>query len=181
MSKSTGNLMLAKDFLKAFSGPLLRYILLATHYRMPVNVNQSIIDNAQQELKKIQLALSQLATAIQLKGGNIQTKETPRAPESFLLALADDINTANALTILHQSVKEVNQFLRQKDTDGTILLNRFFTIQAMLAILGLAIKYPILTAEDRQLYQEYLDAKTNQDFTRSDAIRKILNERNIFF
>ncbi|MFZ9781619.1 MAG: cysteine--tRNA ligase [Bacilli bacterium] len=181
MSKSTGNLTLAKDFLKTFSGPLLRYILLATHYRMPVNVNQSIIDNAQQELKKIQLAFSQLAAAIQLKGGNIQTKETLQAPETFLLALANDINTANALTILHQYLKEVNQLLRQKDANITTLLNRFFTIQAMLAILGLAIKYPILTAEDRQLYQDYLEAKTNQDFNRSDAIRKILNERNIFF
>ena len=173
--------MLAKDFLKAFSGPLLRYILLATHDRMPVNVNQTIIDNAQQELKKMQLALSQLATAIQLKGGSLETKETHQAPEAFLLALADDINTANALTILHQYLKEVNQLLRQKDANITTLLNRFFTIQAMLAILGLAIKYPILSAEDRQLYQDYLEAKTNQDFNRSDAIRKILNERNIFF
>jgi cysteinyl-tRNA synthetase len=62
-----------------------------------------------------------------------------------------------------------------------MLLNRFFTIQAMLSILGLAIEFPILTTEDHQLYKDYLQAKSNQNFGRSDEIRKILHQRNILF
>jgi cysteinyl-tRNA synthetase len=180
MSKSTGNIFLAKDFLATYSGPLLRYLLLSTHYRMPVNISQLIIDNAQQELKKIQTGLAQLATFIQLNGGNISDQQAV-PPLTFLAALADDINTSNALTILHQTFKETHALLRQTSPSIEVLLNRFFTIQAMLSILGLAIEFPILTADDRQLYADYVQAKSNQNFGRSDDIRKILHKRNILF
>ncbi|MEY3431502.1 MAG: cysteine--tRNA ligase [Bacillota bacterium] len=180
MSKSTGNIFLAKDFLSTYSGPLLRYVLLATHYRMPVNISPLIIDNAQQELKKIQIGVAQIASYIQLQGASINNqKATP--PESFLATLADDINTSNALTIIHQYLKEANGLLRQSHPPLDMLLNRFFTIQAMLSILGLAIEFPILTTEDHQLYKDYLQAKSNQNFGRSDEIRKILHQRNILF
>jgi len=183
MSKSTGNtgnIFLAKNFLATYSGPLLRYILLATHYRMPVNISQLIIDNAQQELKKIQIGIAHLASFIQLHGGSVLPQKGI-APQAFLAALADDINTSNALTILHQHVKETQALLRQPQTLLEPLLNRFFTIQAMLSILGLAIEFTILTKEDHQLYKDYVSAKSNQNFGRSDEIRKILHQRNILF
>ncbi len=179
MSKSTGNIFLAKDFLAKYQGPILRYLLLATHYRMPVNMSEPIIENVQQEYKKIYLTLAQLATTIQLQGGSTIGKGLP-APESFLAALCDDINTANALTILHQHIKEINALLRDKKTSLSTLLNRFFTIQGMLSILGLTVELPILTAEDRRLYEAYLKAKQSQDFARSDEIRKILNARHLY-
>jgi cysteinyl-tRNA synthetase len=147
---------------------------------MPVNISQLIIDNAQQELKKIQIGVAQLASFIQLQGGTIRHQDVT-APQPFLAALADDINTSNALTILHQFLKEANGLLRQSSTSVDILLNRFFTIQSMLSILGLAIEFPILTADDRRLYKDYLEAKSNQNFGRSDDIRKILHKRNILF
>lgn len=180
MSKSTGNIFLAKDFLAQYSGPLLRYVLLATHYRMPVNISQLIIDNAQLELKKIQMSVAQLATYIQLHGGKLVDPKIP-APQAFLAALADDINTSNALTILHQYLKEAQASLRQPNPSLDDLLNRFFTIQTMLSILGLAVEFTILTKEDHQLYQDYLQAKSNQNFAQSDEIRKILHQRNVLF
>jgi cysteinyl-tRNA synthetase len=179
MSKSTGNIFLAKDFLAKYQGPILRYLLLATHYRMPVNITETIIENVQQEYKKIHMTLSQLATTIQLQGGSIQGKALP-APEAFLNALCDDINTANALTILHQHLKELNPLLRDKKTLLSTLLTRFFTIQGMLSILGLAVDLAILTSEDRRLCDAYFLAKQSQDFSQSDAIRKILTDRHIY-
>jgi cysteinyl-tRNA synthetase len=178
MSKSTGNIFLAKDFLSTYEGPLLRYLLLATHYRMPVNITSQIIDNTQQELAKIQIAVQQLATFIQLQGG--QLSSTPiQAPEEFLQALSNDINTANALTYLHQYLKMTNGLLREKSPIINDLIHRFFTIQAMLTILGLFISFPILTKEDHQLYQDYLSAKQTQDFSKSDSIRTVLKKRQI--
>jgi cysteinyl-tRNA synthetase len=152
--------------------------LLATHYRMPVNITSQIIDNTQQELAKIQIAVQQLATFIQLQGG--QLSSTPiQAPEEFLQALSDDINTANALTYLHQYLKMTNGLLREKSPIINDLIHRFFTIQAMLTILGLFISFPILTKEDHQLYQDYLSAKQTQDFSKSDSIRTVLKKRQI--
>jgi cysteinyl-tRNA synthetase len=178
MSKSTGNIFLAKDFLSTYNGPLLRYLLLATHYRMPVNITSQIIDNTQQELLKLQMAVQQLATFIQLQGGQLSKMLIP-APVEFLQALSNDINTANALTYLHQYVKITNAFLREKAPSIKDLIHRFFTIQAMLTILGLFISFPILTKEDHQLYQDYLSAKQTQDFPKSDTIRQLLKKRQI--
>ena len=180
MSKSSGNLLLAKEFLDQYGGPLLRYLLLATHYRMPVNITQAIIDNAKQELEKISLTYQQLTTYIQLQHQPM-TGNPVAPPEAFLLALCDDINTANALTVLHALIKESNIELRQKQPNIQSLIGRFFTIKAMLDILGLDLKFTILTTEDRQLYAEFLVAKQQQNFVRSDDIRKILNQRHIFF
>jgi cysteinyl-tRNA synthetase len=182
MSKSTGNLFLAKDFLKQYGGPLLRYLLLATHYRMPVNLTQLIIDNGQHELQKLHFTYQQLTTALQLNHQILANGQPdPQLLSPFLEALCDDINTANALTILQQQLKEVNALLRSKEVNVPALLNRFFTIKRMLDILGLDLNFAILTAEDRRLYSDYLVAKQAQDFSRSDAIRKILNDRSIFF
>jgi cysteinyl-tRNA synthetase len=178
MSKSTGNIFLAKDFLSTYEAPLLRYILLATHYRMPVNITSQIIDNTQQELSKLQIAVQQLATFIQLQGHKLTSQSMP-APIDFLQALANDINTANALTYLHQYVKITNALLREKLPRIDELFDRFFTIQAMLTILGLFISYPVLTKEDRELYQDYLSAKQAQDFSKSDTIRDLLKKRQI--
>ena len=178
MSKSTGNIFLAKDFLATYEGPLLRYLLLATHYRMPVNITSTIIENTQQELSKLQIAVQQLATLIQLQGGELVSDPLP-APLEFLQALADDINTANALTYLHQYVKITNAILREKTPAIKELIHRFFTIQVMLTILGLLISFPILTNEDHQLYKDYLSAKQAQDFLKSDSIRDALKKRLI--
>ena len=178
MSKSTGNLFLAKDFLSTYEGPLLRYLLLATHYRMPVNITSTIIENTQQELSKLQIAVQQLATFIQLQGVELISSPLP-APTEFLQALADDINTANALTYLHQFVKVTNAMLREKSPAIKVLIHRFFTIQAMLTILGLLISFPIMTKEDHQLYKDYLSAKQAQDFFKSDTIRDALKKRLI--
>jgi cysteinyl-tRNA synthetase len=178
MSKSTGNIYLAKDFLSTYEGPLLRYLLLATHYRMPVSITSTIIENTQQELSKLQIAVQQLATLIQLQGGELVSNPLP-APVEFLQALADDINTANALTYLHQYVKVTNAMLRVKTSAIKELIHRFFTMQAMLTILGLLISFPILTKEDHQLYKDYLSAKQAQDFLKSDTIRDALKKRLI--
>jgi cysteinyl-tRNA synthetase len=184
MSKSTGNLFLAKDFLAIHGGPLLRYLLLATHYRMPVNITDLIIENAKHELSKLQQTYQQLTTFLQLHHQSLQGEPSSIQQEEihdFLLALCDDINTANALTSLQMMMKKVNQQLREKQPSLELLLNRFFTIRLMLSILGLDLKFTILTAEDRRLYASYIESKNAQDFTRSDALRKILNDRHIFF
>jgi len=178
MSKSTGNIFLAKDFLSTYEAPLLRYLLLATHYRMPVNITGQIIENTQQELLTLQTSIYRIATFIQLQGMTLTPKQV-EAPKEFLLALCDDINTANALTVLHQYVKSTHSMIRDQQTDIGLLLQRFLTIQTMLSILGLFIDIPILTLADQQAYQVYLKAKQAQDFKTSDTIRTAFKQRHI--
>ncbi len=178
MSKSVGKMVLAKDFIAQYGGPLLRYVLLATHYRSPVNLSESIILNAQNELEKIATAYAQAALLLQLN--EISLHEEPFLDiDDFLLALADDINTANALMYVHKHIKEVNTLIRQKLPDFSRLSLLFFTIKKMLSILGLDLTFAIVNSDDKTLYKQYVAAKENKDFNKSDELRKILSDHHI--
>jgi len=178
MSKSKGNVWLAKDFIADFGGTLLRYILLATHYRIPVNINQAILDNAKIALNKIQVTFHQLAVHLQLHQQSIEVGP-PIHLEPFLEALYEDLNTANALTVLLAEIKNINIALREEADNFDKLKRGFFTIKEMLIILGLDLTFAILSSNDQKLYQDYLQAKSNKEFKKSDELRKILIDRKI--
>lgn len=178
MSKSLGNVMLAKDFIAQYGGPLLRYVLLSTHYRMPVNMSEVIIDNAKNELNKIISAFRNLALFLQLQDIDLNQGQSGNI-HPFLEALAQDINTANALTEIHTLVKLINTELRSVNKDVQRLTLHFFTIRQMLSILGLDLSFTVLSSEDKLMYQDYERAKTNKDFITSDKLRKILSDKAI--
>ena len=99
--------------------------------------------------------------------------------DNFLLALADDLNTSNALSELYNVIKLANQELRTRDADLNKLNDLFKTLNDMFYVLGLDIGYVKLDENDRKLYQNYLKSKENKDFEESDRIRNILLERGI--
>ena len=99
--------------------------------------------------------------------------------EPFLLALADDLNTSNALSEVHNIIKLANQALRKKDVDLSEISNLFSTLKDELYILGINIDYPILSSEDKELLKMYNMAKSNKDFAKSDELRAILVSKKI--
>jgi len=178
MSKSVGNVITAKDAIAKYGGNAIRLLLLGTHYRAPVNLTDDIISGNQSELLKMESAYCQLAVALQLNGQTIdQGKATAIQP--FLSALAEDLNTANALTELFVVIKEANQTLRARPLDSKKAEGLLFTLRDMFSILGLDVHYPLLTEEDKKLYSSYLSAKSEKNFVLSDEIRQKLIQRKI--
>lgn len=177
MSKSLGNVVLAKDALKEFGGNVLRLLILSTHYRAPVQFTKETIDSTQNELNKIQKAFTQLTVAIQLKGGKLNAKE--EGLDSFLAALADDLNTSNAIAAIFEKLKEANVALRSNPVDLAKLETLFASLNKMLDILGIKLSYPSLTKEDIDLYNKYLVYKAEKNFAESDKIRDELAKRGI--
>ena len=80
---------------------------------------------------------------------------------------------------LYNVIKEANQLIRSKETDLDKLLDLFVTLKDMFYVLGLDIKYVQMSEEDKALYQEYLKAKSEQDYAKSDDMRKILVDKGI--
>ena len=177
MSKSLGNVVYAKDMIERVGGVVTRLVILNTHYRMPVNFTEDTVKAAAQEVNKMVMAYKQAALALQTNGYNLQ--EGKPNIENFVNALADDLNTANALSELYNVVKETNQLLRSRPVDFEKLNNNFKTLTDMFYCLGLDIKYVALTDEDKALLNEYNESKANKDFARSDEIRKVLIEKGI--
>ncbi|MGM9858802.1 MAG: cysteine--tRNA ligase [Bacilli bacterium] len=179
MSKSLGNVCTAHEAIKKFGGMPVRLLLLSTHYRAPVNFTDEMLASNEKELNKIQMALKQLAVKLQLLDVDLNKDEKAKDIHLFLDALADDLNTSNALTQVFSVVKEVNQILRTREFDVNLGYEKFLELKDMLYILGLNLDYILLSEDDKKLYNEYNEAKASKDFEKSDNLRKLLIERNI--
>ena len=177
MSKSLGNVVLAKDALNEFGGNVLRLLILSTHYRAPVQFTQETVESTKNELARIQKAYNQLAVAIQLKGGKLDAKEGNI--DAFLSALADDLNTSNAIAAIFEELKQANIALRSNPQDLAKLEVLFANLNAMLDILGIKLSYPLLSKEDVDLYNKYLAFKAEKNFAESDKIRDVLLAKGI--
>ena len=181
MSKSLGNVVLAKDAIKEFGGPVMRLLMLSTHYRAPVQFTSETINGTKNEYEKIKKTYGMLAVAIQMGGGDVKEgKDINKALDLFLSHLADDLNTSNALADVFEMVKRANLALRKAPVDIKELEDIFFTLKDMFAILGLEVSFPLLTDEDKNLYNQYLTLKKEKRFAESDELRNALIQKGIF-
>ena len=178
MSKSLGNIVLAKDMIAQYGGVVTRLIILNAHYRQPVNFTEDTVKEAQQVVSRIQMAYKQAALKLQAAGVDLE-KGQPVYINKFLEALADDLNTANALAELYNVLKDVNQLIRNRDADLNDLNNLFKTLTDMFYVLGLDINYVKFDDNISRLYQDYLLSKENKDFSKSDEIRQVLIEKGV--
>lgn len=178
MSKSLGNVIYAKDMIEKFGGAVTRLVILSAHYRQPVNFTDETVVAATQEVNKMKMIIKQLALKLQVNNVDL-SKGKPSKIDGFLYALADDLNTSNALAELYNVIKLANQEIRNKDIDLNKLNDYFKTLNDMFMILGLDISYVSLNDNDRDVYQKYLEAKANKDFEASDKYRQLLIDREI--
>ena len=178
MSKSLGNVIYAKDMIAQYGGPVTRLVILNAHYRQPVNFTEDTVKEAQQVVLRMQMAYKQAALKLQANGVNLEEGK-PVYIDKFLDALADDLNTANALKELYDVLKEINQQIRNRETDYVLLNNQFKTLTDMFYVLGLDITYAKFDDNISRLYKDYLESKENKDFSKSDEIRKALIEKGV--
>ena len=178
MSKSLGNVIYAKDLIAQYGGNVTRLVILNTHYRMPVNFMDNTLHEATQTVNKITNAYRQLSMFLQKK--NVDLAEgKPEFINPILQALADDLNTANAIAELLTLIKEANQGIRTPNPDLARLNNLFKSLSDAFNLLGLDIAYVALTDEDKDLLKQFDDARLNKNFEESDRLRKILMDKGI--
>ena len=179
MSKSLGNVKRAVDLLKEYGGNTVRFVLINSYYRTPVNFSDELLLSAKKEVEKIGQVYVKLGVKLQLLNQDISSYDGELKSGEFISALCDDLNTPNALTELYKILKEGNVALRSSPSDVTAIKQLFFTLKDMVDLLGLEFEVPTLTKEDIALFEEYNLAKQNKDFARSDELRPILIERKV--
>ena len=179
MSKSLGNVKRAVDLLKEYGGNTVRFVLINSYYRTPVNFSDELLKSASKEVEKIEQALNKLSIKLQLENQDLTKYEGNLKSDEFIKALSDDLNTPNALTELYKIIKESNVALRNNQTSIEDIKVLYFTLKDMVDLLGLEFNLVQLTLEDKKLFEEYNNAKKNKDFAKSDELRKIMMERKI--
>jgi len=182
MSKSLGNFHTLRDILeKGFSGREIRWVLLGTHYRQPLNFSFRALEDARASLQRLdafQQRLDEAETMPDAGAGNAaaHAEETALA---FRNALEDDLNVSAALAALFDLVRDMNRLLDQNAVAGKgvrPIRKTLDHIDSVLAVLTPDESENVPTdvqtmAEERQV------ARKNRDFARADALRDQLAEQ----
>lgn len=178
MSKSKGNVLLAKDLIDQYGGNACRWMMISKHYRAPLDISDETLNQAKAEVEKMEKVLRQLLMKMALAGKTQQDGTIIESDwKAFLDALEDDLNTPNAITAVQQVIKQINQALRKREPDGAQLAHLYRTLTAMLDVLG--IHYD-LTMPDQgciDLYRKWKQGVCEKDFQTADSCRAKLMEQ----
>lgn len=180
MSKSLGNVVLVKDVNEKMA---LRYFLLSTHYRSPLNYDDDTFQMYVREWTKLESALKALFLKLDLEKAflevhDYQIKEIKAEIDNFNSAMSDDFNTANAITSMQSLLKIVNSQLRSK-TDISFLNELLKALMYMIDVLGLKVNLIKMKSQDRELYNEWQNARKAKEFVKADQLREQLITRGI--
>lgn len=188
MSKSLGNFLLARDLVQKFGGQLIRFFMLLGHYRNPINFSDDLLEQAANGLDRIKTAYSNLTHRLSTSRNeepNGQAAEQAKIisdlRDRFITEMDDDLNTANAITVLFDVVKEANLYMRHENV-GTQEIQAYKDLLLELTgVLGLVLEQEeeLLDSEIDALIAERTEARKARNFARSDEIRDLLAAKGI--
>ena len=179
MSKSLGNFLTIRDLLKQTNPEVVRFFILRSHYRSPINFAQESLEDAQQSLARLYRALEPFAHEMQFKETTIDWQK--RSAQAFKQAMDDDFNSPEAIAILFDLASQLNK---------KVHLEQAIQLKTLASVLGLLDQNPRSFLQMRstawvdpkwieQKIQERLQAKARRDFALADAIRDDLLQQGI--
>ncbi len=181
MSKSLGNYYTVKDILdKGYSGVVIRYLLISSHYRHQFNFTFKGLDAARESLSRYTDFFSNLES---YKGGNNSGGKVADAMATakmkFEDSLDDDLNISGALAAIFDFIKTIN---RLKDEDNFDFAEKIDILELMNSfdtVLNFRFSSEGIDEEIEKLIAQRTEAKANKDFTVSDKIRDDLLAQGI--
>ena len=180
MSKSIGNVIWVKDILDELGENVVRWMMLTTHYRAPLNLNDETIEATKSELEKVCKPLTQSYVKMELTNFSLDDNQyEANLYQDFLNALQDDLNTPNAFKTLFEATKRLNAALRVRDINYNDVNQLVIAIEKMLYILGINIERVKLDEEDKTCFKKWKEAVKEKDFEKADAYRSNLQEKGL--
>ena len=171
MSKSLGNFKTVHEMLEVVDQKILRFFLATTHYRRPVNFTDEALQDAENNVKKIENAYRNLKLDIRLSTEGLQELENFK--QNFIQAMDEDFNIANGLTVFYDFISWVNR------GNGGSEVKVFF--DQVLEILGISFAETKENLDKiiEDLIEERQEARANRNFAKADQIRDQLKAEGI--
>jgi cysteinyl-tRNA synthetase len=179
MSRSLGNVVGVQELLETWSAELVRYMLLCTHYRRPIEFTDDVLTSAKKGLAVFQRLFERIerltgkplaADAPDMDQTSRSLLDTPMADFSkqilaekmrYLEALDDDFNTASAISVLHDLTGATNSFLEQKQAesnrDANVLMAGSAAAQTLRKLGNLLGLFRVSTAPAASHASELVD------------------------
>lgn len=194
MSKSSGNFFTLRDILKDYDGNMIRFFMLSSHYRKPIDFSDEELEMAKTAIERIENTILRAEEVL---------KETPTdvtenlqeisefletSKKKFEDGMDDDFNTAIAIGTVFEMVKEINRFidLTQKSKEGLQVLRNSveFIKQIVIDVLGIKLNLEMkVEGLSNELVELILDlrmnAKKDRNFALADDIRNRLSNLGI--
>ncbi|UXZ55703.1 cysteine--tRNA ligase [Halomonas sp. 7T] len=182
MSKSLGNFFTIRDVLAEHDPEVVRYLLVASHYRSAINYSADSLVEARKSLTRFYTALD---------GVEVQEQESQDAStvgqealatysERFTTAMDDDFNTPEALAVLFDLARDLNRAKSDQPAEAPRLAGELKRLAGVLGLLqqrpqtflkGVQQQVALSEAEIESKIAERQASKANKDFAQADAIR----------
>lgn len=169
MSKSLGNFITVRDFLKEYSPEALRLAFFGTHYRSPFDYNEKVINDSESSLGRVAEFLGKLAFTKKAKRGS-RVFAAAGFREKFNASLEDDLSLPGALAGVFAAIGESNPIVWQLERKSAAELEKF--INGAFGLLGISFSTPKIPAKIKSLAKQREKFRANKQFMQSDALRK---------
>ncbi|HEY1992328.1 MAG TPA: cysteine--tRNA ligase [Gammaproteobacteria bacterium] len=181
MSKSLGNFFTVRDVLKLYPAEVVRYFIVSSHYRSPLNYSDAQLDQARAALGRLYIALRKLPPATAPQHSEYRTR--------FAAAMDDDFNTPIAVSVLFDLAREVNTLRDAKPAEAAALAALLKELSGLLGLLesdpdsylqgGAEAGEGMPAAEVEKLIAARRAARVAKDWKEADRLRTALDTAGI--
>jgi cysteinyl-tRNA synthetase len=198
MSKSLGNFFLVKDILAHYPGEVVRFFILATHYRSPLDFSDGRLSEAQRSMERLKNAFDNLKRLKLLPAGaesdvsKTLAAAANQAKNDFYAAMDDDFNTALAISVMFGLAKEINIYNSAVTMGKTEHDAKAFRIAEevyleMASIIGVFEQEEVKENTDSEFVEQLMniiielrqEARKEKNWAMADAIRDKLNAAGV--
>lgn len=186
MSKSAGNFFTVRDVANAFGYEPIRYLMVTTHYRMPINYSIEVIEQCKASLQRIYTCRENLDFLLKSAKSEkvaleqeIMTKISAHK-DDFIKAMNDDLNTADGITAVFELVSDINRLINA-DSSKELISFSADLLDELCAVFGLLQNREKETVSDEvlALVQKRTEARAAKDWALADKIRDELTSMGV--
>ncbi len=187
MSKSAGNFFTVRDVANEYGYEAIRYLMIASHYRSPINYSTDLLTQCKAALERLYNCKQNLLFTIDNASDgqidrNIQQK-LEKHRDDFIYAMDDDLNTADAIATIFELVKDINNLVLAKEESSKQLcefaLNLFLELTSVLGLVYSCDDGIDLSATVEEMIEKRNKARKERDFATADKIRDELKDMGI--
>ena len=194
MSKSLGNFFTVRDVSEKYGYEVIKYLMLQAHYRMPINYSEDIIRQCKSALDRLYSCKENMEFILKDKPitkemvKNSFTEELDKLVSQFTEEMADDFNTANAVSVMFEMAKAINRYAENNKNDEKYLQALSYAYNTYMELANvLGILYERSSSNSQadgdeeilRLIEERAEARKNKDYAKSDEIRDKLASMGI--
>lgn len=187
MSKSLGNFKTVREIANVYGYEVIRYFLISSHYRSPINYSLDIIEQCKSALERLYTCRDSLDFAI--KNAAEETKENDaeliaeldKRREQFITAMDDDLNTADGLAAIFELTKDINTKILDHDVSKAVCEHAAKLYDELCNVLGILYNRNENTLDSyiEALVEKRQEARKNKDWATADKIRDELKAKGI--